>query len=90
MFKPRNPSPRMPQDSTGNQFENVSNVRLTYVSRGSRSAGMDWSAGDVLRIQAYKDNGGLYMGPEVDLRDPATILELIEALCRLYRGETAT
>lgn len=81
---------KMAEDSSGNQYEEVSNVRLTYVSQASRSSAKDWSEGDVLRIQAYRGEGdALHQGPEVDLKDPGTILELIEALARLYRAESA-
>lgn len=78
----------MPKDEKGNQFVNVSNIRITYVSKRSRSSIKDWSEGDVLRIQAYRGKGNaLYQGPELDLKEPDTILELIEALTRLIRGK---
>lgn len=76
-------------DEKGNQFERVSNVRVTYVSQRSRSGATDWSEGDVVRLQAYKANGGLHMGPELALESPDTILELVEALCRLYRAQVS-
>jgi hypothetical protein len=76
-------------DSKGNQYENISNIRITYVSQQSRTDVKNWSEGDVLRIQAYKsegaDSNSLHMGAELDLRSPSVILELIESLCRLYR-----
>lgn len=79
-------------DSKGNQFEKVSNIRITYVSEHSRSTINNWTEGDVLRIQAYKSEGdesnSLHIGPELDLHTPSTILELIESLCRLYRAST--
>ncbi|TYP95423.1 hypothetical protein LX73_0726 [Fodinibius salinus] len=78
----------MPTDEKGNQFVEVSNVRVTYVSKKSRKGIKDWSKGDVLRIQAYRGNGNaLHQGPELDLKEPDTILELIEALSRLIRGK---
>lgn len=80
------------KDSKGNQFESVSNVRITYVSQRSRLNANDWSNGDVLRIQAYRgeENDSLHIGPEINLNSPNTILELIEALCRIYRAESST
>ena len=74
-------------DSKGNQYEEVSNIRITYVSQQSRTEINNWSEGDVLRIQAYRnlEEKSLHIGPEIDLRSRSTILELIEALCRLYR-----
>ncbi|MCH2450262.1 MAG: hypothetical protein MK198_08955 [Gracilimonas sp.] len=78
----------MPKDKKGNQFVSVSNIRITYVSKQSRSSVKDWSEGDVLRIQSYRGNGeALNIGPELDLKEPDTILELIEALTRLIRGK---
>lgn len=78
----------MPKDEKGNQFVNVSNIRITYVSKSSRLGIKNWSDGDVLRIQAYRGKGeALYQGPELDLKEADTILELIEALVRLTRGK---
>lgn len=78
-------------DGSGNRYDDVSNVRLTYVSKEARSDANSWSKGDVLRVQAYRGNGNqLHLGAELDLRDPGTILELIEALARLYRAESMT
>jgi hypothetical protein len=85
-----NEARRLNTDSSGNRYDEVSNVRLTYVSKESRSDADSWSKGDVLRIQAYQGNGDrLHRGAELDLRDSGTILKLIEVLARLYRAESA-
>ena len=63
-------------DSSGNVFEKVNNIRITYKK-----------ADNVLSFRAYKnaDTNSLHIGAELDLKDEGTMLELIEALCRLYR-----
>jgi len=68
-------------------YENVSNIRITYVPRSNRPKTKDWSGTDVLRFQAYRDSKrrALFIGPEMSIENSKTILELIEALCRIYR-----
>lgn len=77
----------MGTDSSGNIYEDVGNIRVTYKKQSNRSADKDWSDTDVLSFRAYKnsDSDALHMGAELTLQNRATILELIEALCRLYR-----
>jgi hypothetical protein len=59
-------------DAKGNFFFEVSNVRLTWISKQSRAAEKkkDWAGGPCIRIQAYKDptnSKALFQGPEIDL-----------------------
>lgn len=77
----------MKQDGNGNIFEDVANIRITYKKQSNRTADKDWAETDVLSFRAYRggDNDALHMGAEVALKNKETILELIEALCRLYR-----
>jgi hypothetical protein len=77
----------MTKDSSNNIYENVSNIRITYKQQSNRVAEKDWAETDVLSFRAYKnaDTDALHMGAELTLKSKETILELIEALCRLYR-----
>ena len=77
----------MKKDGNGNIFENVSNIRITYKKQSDREVEKDWAETDVLSFRAYKnaESDSLHMGAEVSLLNRDTILELIEALCRLYR-----
>ena len=77
----------MQKDSSDNIYENVGNIRITYKQQSNRDAEKDWAETDVLSFRAYKnaDTDALHMCAELTLKNKETILELIEALCRLYR-----
>ena len=77
----------MTKDSSNNIYENVGNIRITYKQQSNRNAEKDWADTDVLSFRAYKneDTDALHMGAELTLKNRETFLELIEALCRLYR-----
>ena len=77
----------MQKDNSDNVYENVGNIRITYKQQGNRDSEKDWADTDVLSFRAYKnaDTDALHMGAELTLKNKETILELIEALCRLYR-----
>ena len=77
----------MTKNSSNNIYENVGNIRITYKQQSNRNAEKDWADTDVLSFRAYKnaDTDALHMGAELTLKNRETILELIEALCRLYR-----
>lgn len=77
----------MTKDSSNNIYENVGNMRITYKQQSNRNTEKDWADTDVLSFRAYKnaDTDALHMGAELTLKNKETILELIEALCRLYR-----
>ena len=74
-------------DKNGNLYEDVGNIRVTYKKQDDRDESKDWSETDVLSFRAYKnsDSDALHMGAELTLINDETILELIEALCRIYR-----
>lgn len=78
----------MGTDSKGNIYEDVANIRVTYKKQSNRTADKDWSDTDVLSLRAYKNSNSdsLHMGAELTLQNRETIIELIEALCRLYRS----
>jgi hypothetical protein len=78
----------MRTDSSGNIYEDVGNIRVTYKKQSNRSSDKDWSDTDVLSFRAYKNSSSdsLHMGAELTLQNRETIVELIEALCRLYRS----
>lgn len=80
----------MKTDSSGNIYEDVANIRVTYKRQSNRTADKDWADTDVLSFRAYKnsDTDSLHMGAELTLKNRETILELIEALCKLYRSAT--
>jgi hypothetical protein len=80
----------MKTDGSGNIYEDVANIRVTYKRQSNRTAEKDWSDTDVLSFRAYKnsDTDSLHMGAELTLKNRETILELIEALCKLYRSAT--
>jgi len=75
-------------DGNGNLFEKVANIRITYKKQSNINAEKNWAETDVLSFRSYKneDTDSLNMGPELTLKNKDTILELIEALCRLYRS----
>jgi len=77
----------MAKDSSDNIYENIGNIRITYKKKSNRETDKDWADGDVLSFRAYKnaDTDALHMGAELKLKDRETIIELIEALCRLYK-----
>ncbi|MBK8774742.1 MAG: hypothetical protein IPM10_07955 [Chitinophagaceae bacterium] len=80
----------MKTDGSGNIYEDVANIRVTYKRQSNRTADKDWADTDVLSFRAYKnsDTDSLNMGAELTLKNRETILELIEALCKLYRSAT--
>jgi hypothetical protein len=65
-------------DSNGNRFEEIGNLRVTYVRR-ERGEENDWAEEDVIRIQACKDGRPLGFGPECS---QDTARQLIDTLTR--------
>ena len=63
------------EDSTGNTYFNVRNVRITALRQ-------TWdNENPGLRIQAYKGEGSaLFQGAEIPVRDKKDAYELIEAI----------
>ena len=70
----------MQKDASGNNYIDVSNIRLTYVPATSRETAKNWTGQDMIRVQAYRDKGALFQGAEFPA---ANVLGVIEALCRL-------
>jgi hypothetical protein len=73
-------------DGNGNMFEDVGNIRITYVDKNRRSSESPWPDKDKLSFRAYKGQGSsLHMGAEIPIDDTDTLIEIIEALCKLHR-----
>ena len=79
----------MEKDKNGNIYENIGNIRITVINKATRSSQKDWANCNTLRFQAYKgeDNNALHLGAEIPLENDETIIELIEALCKIYRQQ---
>ena len=77
----------MQQDKNKNIYEEIGNIRVTFIDKNTRNPDKDWSGKDTLRFQAYKgeETLALHLGAEIPLDSNETIIEIIEALCRLYR-----
>lgn len=77
----------MNNDKNGNPYEDVGNIRVTIVDKSTRNPEKDWAGSDTLRFQAYKggESNALHLGAEIPLENNETIIEIIEALCKLYR-----
>jgi hypothetical protein len=76
----------MVKDKAGHPFEELGNIRVTYVSGEGRDKNANWAGSDVIRIQAYResDSSSLHMGAEVPVKSPEDFVKLIEALCTVY------
>jgi len=78
------------KDNKKNDFIDIEDtVRITYVRQKSRSKNKNWSRKDTIRFQAYKGgkNNALHRGAEIPLYTETTLLELIQALCELYKTQ---
>jgi len=78
----------MATDNADHYFERVGNLRITYVPAKRRPEDKDWTGGsDVIRVQAYRDDhtDALHRGGEFPVGVAAEFVELIEALCRVYK-----
>lgn len=51
-------------DGKGQPYIDVGNLRITLVHKDMRELGKDWAGSHVIRIQAYREDGGLYLGAE--------------------------
>ncbi len=76
----------MTQDKAGNWYEEVDNIRITYVPAADRSREADWAGSDVIRMQAYKgsDNKSLHMGAELPVGSPMAFIRMVAGLCAVY------
>jgi len=80
----------MKKDSKGNSYEEVENIRITYVESKNRAESKDWAENDVIRFQAYKggDTKSLHIGAEIPIEGPTTLIEIIEALCKIFKEKS--
>jgi len=63
-------------DGSGNVYAQVVNIRITLVPE-------TWAGQPGVRIQAYKEEGGLNPGPEIPLPTKKDAYDLIEAILRI-------
>lgn len=77
----------MNADKNGNVYAEIGNIRITLVDNKNRNPDKDWAGKDTLRFQAYKgeNTSALHLGAEIPLDSKETIVEVIEALCKLYK-----
>lgn len=77
------------EDSNGNFYEDVDNIRITLIEKELRNPDKNWAGTDTIRIQAYKgdETKALHLGAEIPIQNDGTFLKLIEGLCRLYRNK---
>ncbi len=75
------------KDGKGNSFVKVENIRITYVPVTNRQDTKDWSGYNVLRFQAYRSatDDSLYQGAELPISSSEVFIDLISALCTLYK-----
>ena len=67
--------------------DDVKNLRITFVPAAERRPEADW-AGDVIRIQAYRDpsvNQALMMGPEFPVETEADLERLFDTIRQVFR-----
>lgn len=78
----------MKTDDAGNLYDDVSNVRITYVPSGKRADAKNWAGQDVIRLQAYKtdpqQSQALHMGAELPIESTEVFIDLISTLCGVY------
>ena len=82
----------MEADKNGNLFVEIGNIRMTYVDKKNRQTSKNWSGSDTIRFSAYRNatTNSLHKGAEVPIKSKDEIIELIEALCVLYKVKTKT
>lgn len=74
----------MEHDGSGNMFQTVGNLRITYVPAASREEEKNWARADVMRIQAYRGHKALFRGAEFPVPKDTDFLNFIGALIQLY------
>lgn len=69
------------KDRNDNFYEEVGNIRITYVREESRKKGKNWSKSDVLRFNVYDDKQKLIQpGAEYQINNSDDILNLIRSI----------
>lgn len=76
----------MPTDSSGHEYVEVQNVRVTFVAGDSRSPESNWAGTDVLRIQAYRSerDKSMHTGAEIPIRSPSDLGAFVAAIVEAY------
>ena len=76
----------MERDDRGQYYVRVGNLRITYIQANKRLADLNWSDSDVIRVQSYKNStdNSLHAGAEFPVRSSDSLVELIEAMCKVY------
>lgn len=76
-------------DSSGQVYINVGLKRVTgrvTLIKAADRAGNDWAGENTIRIQAYRESGGLQPGIEIPI---SSVLDLIAAICLVqHTGES--
>ena len=78
----------MNTDNANHLYEELQNIRITYVPAGDRQDAKNWAGSDVIRIQSYKTetDKSLHMGAELPVPDPDVFVEMISKLCAVYNA----
>jgi hypothetical protein len=76
-------------------YEEVGNLRITFVPADERKPGADWAGSDVIRVQAFRQDPAisksLNMGPEFPCNTEAELENVIGAIRRAFEnGRTRT
>jgi hypothetical protein len=80
----------MDHDNRGNAYEDLNNIRITYVRAETRNENSNWSGSDVIRIQAYKGEnrtGGLHRGAEMPVNGSGDLIDLAMRLLTMARDQ---
>jgi hypothetical protein len=74
------------QDSRGQTYTEIENIRVTYIPAKGREKPKNWAGSDVIRVQAKKDStsNSLHPGAEVPVSSPEAFGELVAAICQVY------
>ena len=76
----------MKKDSKGHYYEDIKNVRVTYIPKSDRVPGKDWAGEDVLRIQAYLTETKVMPGAELPVSSINDVAEFISKVIKLYHN----
>ncbi len=78
----------MNRDNANHLYEELQNIRITYVPATDRTEANNWAGSDVIRIQSHKNerDNTLHMGAELPIRDPDVFVEMIAKLCAVYHA----
>jgi hypothetical protein len=74
-------------DSKDQPYIEVGNIRISLIHKGTRDRDKNWTGTHVLRIQAYREDGGLFPGPEYPVDGCNDACELSAAINYLFAKE---